>query len=614
MNWLIFILLYYIFSVLYFVVFQRPLFILINRKYNPAGAIGKSDLGKIFGYGLKTDVMAAVYLSAIPLILVFLMALLHWSGAVTVIRIYNCVIAFVLGVVAGSDILLYSFWQSKFEASALRYLRSWKGATASVSTLYVVGFILFALLCGAVFLIGADALTHLLEGMGTRFPEPEGLVRYLVVPLCFIVLAGLMFLLLRGTGHHPKTTATSFFSPNTFYNHSALNPFYNFIFSTSYSENLKKKFHVRSDEECESKFRDLYPTYGTPQIKLLNTKRPNILLVIWESLNANFVEYLGGQRKDILPNFNSLIPEGVIFSRCDAGNIRTNRGIVCVLSGYHNPPKMEVVHYRNKLKNLPSIVKTLKKEGYTSEFYHGGDLNLNLKINYYVSIGFDKLYGIEHFPPGLPQSKWGVHDGYVYDDILENIKSKQPKDEPWFIAMQTLSSHEDYKVPETIIEGDDIANAFAYSDAAYGRFIEELKKTPQWDNLLVITLGDHGFYHTPGLPRDKYPHIPVLLLGGAVDGHKDIGTIMNQTDVAATILGQLGIDHSDFIFSRDVLADTYTEPFTFHTHDTGFMLRDANGVLEFDTTANISVAGSDPARLEKGQVVLQQLFTDLDKL
>ena len=56
----------------------------------------------------------------------------------------------------------------------------------------------------------------------------------------------------------------------------------------------------------------------------------------------------------------------------------------------------------------------------------------------------------------------------------------------------------------------------------------------------------------------------MLLLGGAIKEPCKIDKIMSQTDLPATVLGQLDIPHEEFIFSRDVLADTYIYPFAIH--------------------------------------------------
>ena len=52
-----------------------------------------------------------------------------------------------------------------------------------------------------------------------------------------------------------------------------------------------------------------------------------------------------------------------------------------------------------------------------------------------------------------------------------------------------------------------------------------------------------------------------------------IEIVCNQTDLPATLLGQLGISHDEFTFSRDVLSSTYTKPFATHTFDDGFSFR-----------------------------------------
>lgn len=86
---------------------------------------------------------------------------------------------------------------------------------------------------------------------------------------------------------------------------------------------------------------------------------------------------------------------------------------------------------------------------------------------------------------------------------------------------------------------------------------------------------------------------------------------MSQTDIAATLLGQLGLPHDDFPFSRDVMADTYTYPFAFNTFNNGFNLRDSTGCTVFDNVAGRALYGADSLREEKGKAILQTLYDDL---
>ena len=62
-------------------------------------------------------------------------------NAALIIIICDILIALPVALIAIADTILYKFWQYKIEASVLQYLRSLKGAFASVSaTFIVVGF------------------------------------------------------------------------------------------------------------------------------------------------------------------------------------------------------------------------------------------------------------------------------------------------------------------------------------------------------------------------------------------------------------------------------------------------------------------------------------------
>ena len=80
-------------------------------------------------------------------------------------------------------------------------------------------------------------------------------------------------------------------------------------------------------------------------------------------------------------------------------------------------------------------------------------------------------------------------------------------------------------------------------------------------------MGQYAF-HPDGRPWDtSYPacgsfysgslsHPPLILSGGALNVQDTVvTTIGSQTDMVATVLAQLGMDHSGYKFSRNLLAD-----------------------------------------------------------
>ena len=202
----------------------------------------------------------------------------------------------------------------------------------------------------------------------------------------------------------------------------------------------------------------------------------------------------------------------------------------------------------------------------------------------------------------------------------------QKAKEPFLIGYSTLSSHEPWDVPgigdrsqETGVRrqdfGDEKLNAFNYLDACIGDFVEALRKTEVWERTLVVMLPDHGIPYD-GLDETTplKNHIPMIWVGGAVKAPIEIDKVCNQTDLAATLLGQLGLKHDDFRFSRDVLSETYQEPFAINTYDDGYSVYDSTGFVNYDFIGEKIVkseGGQVTQLMEKAKAVLQAASEEL---
>ena len=114
----------------------------------------------------------------------------------------------------------------------------------------------------------------------------------------------------------------------------------------------------------------------------------------------------------------------------------------------------------------------------------------------------------------------------------------------------------------------------------------------------------------------KY-HIPLIWTGGAVRNAREVARLCNQTDLAATLLGQLGIDHARFKFSRDVMSQTYTYPFAIHTWPEGYTFIDSTGTSIYElATRRASRVTPDPKgeRLHKVKAFMQKAYDDMNAL
>lgn len=595
----------YFFTVLLIFILQKPLFMLYNGSIEKG--FGFADYMQVMVHGASLDAATAGYLTAFPFLLVLISIWFRKFPLKKILYGYYILAAALISIIFVVDMALYTFWGFKLDASVFLYINSPKEALASVS----VGFILLRVLA-ILLLIALNSWVLLkitpsvLTATRKRIAGTAGM----------LLLGGVLFIIIRGgVTESTSNIGQVYFSNEPFLNHSAVNPDFSLLSSMGKSQDFASEFNFFDEEKRAALFDGLYPTTdGDSIIQVLNTKRPNILIILMEGFGGAFVEPLGGL-PDVTPHFNRLSKEGVFFTNCYANSFRTDRGTVCTFSGYLGLPTASVMKIPAKSRTLPAIAEGLSKAGYKTDFLYGGDINFTNMKSYLLSTGYQRLTANTDFSLAEQTSNaWGVNDDITFEYLYNQLRNRK-EEGPWHTAFLTLSSHEPFEVPYHRLE-DKIPNAFAYTDECLGKFVDRLKQTPAWKDLLVICLPDHGFYYpregSNAMPR--FYHIPLLWLGGAVKQPMQVDKIMNQTDLAATLLGQLGLEHTAFTFSRNVLGSDYKYPFAFYSFNNGFSFRDSTGVTVFDNNSGsilFDEPEADESRLDKGKAILQTVYDDL---
>ena len=595
----------YFFTVLLIFILQKPLFMLYNGSIEKG--FGFADYMQVMIHGASLDAATAGYLTAFPFLLVLISIWFRKFPLKKILYGYYILAAALISIIFVVDMALYTFWGFKLDASVFLYIDSPKEALASVS----VGFILLRIL--AILLLIALNCWVLLK----ITPSVLTVTRKRIAGTAgMLLLGGVLFIIIRGgVTESTSNIGQVYFSNEPFLNHSAVNPDFSLLSSMGKSQDFASEFNFFDEEKRAALFDGLYPTTdGDSIIQVLNTKRPNILIILMEGFGGAFVEPLGGL-PDVTPHFNRLSKEGIFFTNCYANSFRTDRGTVCTFSGYLGLPTASVMKIPAKSRTLPAIAEGLSKVGYKTDFLYGGDINFTNMKSYLLSTGYQRLTANTDFSLAEQTSNaWGVNDDITFEYLYNQLRNRK-EEGPWHTAFLTLSSHEPFEVPYHRLE-DKIPNAFAYTDECLGKFIDRLKQTPAWKDLLVICLPDHGFYYpregSNAMPR--FYHIPLLWLGGAVKQPMQVDKIMNQTDLAATLLGQLGLEHTAFTFSRNVLGSDYKYPFAFYSFNNGFSFRDSTGVTVFDNNSGsilFDEPEADESRLDKGKAILQTVYDDL---
>lgn len=616
-------------------VLQKPLFLFLEKgsATQPVDNIF-TELPAVIWHGLPLDLSMAGYLSVIPGFLSIAVVWLKRDLVKPIMNIYFIIASLFITCSFLLNASLYPYWKYPLDSTPLFYFfTSPADAIASVSIWQVILsiVILIVLTIGVWFTLRMrgekrqqySRYSYGYGGFGSGkrnrfddFDRHRGRTSIIL-----LLLTGLLFLPIRG-GITVSTmnTGQAYYSQNAYLNHSAVNPLFNLLESITHQEDFASQYRFMKDKEADKIFATMTSTSDENTYPLLNEATfkkgtPDILIVIMESFASDIMPSMGSY-KDVAVCLDSIAQQSILFTRFYANSFRTDRGMVSILSGYPAQPTTSIMRYPRKTSQLPSIARNLAKyKNYKTTYYYGGDADFCNMRSYLVSQGYQHIISDANFPIEDKLSKWGVPDHILAAKMMEDIKAQQNEKRPMLRILQTSSSHEPFEVPYHRLK-DKRLNAFAYTDSVMGAIVREYRKLPRWKNTLIVFVPDHVGGYKENLndhDRSRY-QIPLILAGGAISRPMKVGIIGSQHDIAATLLGQLGVEHREFTFSKNMMSDA-TPKFAFFAVNDAFGIVSEENSLIYDNRAKRIVydKGEKGFNLKRGQAYLQKLYDDLAK-
>ena len=616
-------------------VLQKPLFLFLEKgsATQPVDNIF-TELPAVIWHGLPLDLSMAGYLSVIPGFLSIAVVWLKRDLVKPIMNIYFIIASLFITCSFLLNASLYPYWKYPLDSTPLFYFfTSPADAIASVSIWQVILsiVILIVLTIGVWFTLRMrgekrqqySRYSYGYGGFGSGkrnrfddFDRHRGRTSIIL-----LLLTGLLFLPIRG-GITVSTmnTGQAYYSQNAYLNHSAVNPLFSLLESITHQEDFASQYRFMKDKEADKIFATMTSTSDENTYPLLNEATfkkgtPDILIVIMESFASDIMPSMGSY-KDVAVCLDSIAQQSILFTRFFANSFRTDRGMVSILSGYPAQPTTSIMRYPRKTSQLPSIARNLAKyKNYKTTYYYGGDADFCNMRSYLVSQGYQHIISDANFPIEDKLSKWGVPDHIVAARMMKDIKAQQNEKRPMLRILQTSSSHEPFEVPYHRLK-DKRLNAFAYTDSVMGAIVREYRKLPRWKNTLIVFVPDHVGGYKENLndhDRSRY-QIPLILAGGVISRPMKVGIIGSQHDIAATLLGQLGVEHREFTFSKNMMSDA-TPKFAFFAVNDAFGIVSEENSLIYDNRAKRIVydKGEKGFNLKRGQAYLQKLYDDLAK-
>jgi phosphoglycerol transferase MdoB-like AlkP superfamily enzyme len=591
----------------------RAVFLIYHIGLLRADHIGLRETLASFWYAIPLDIATACYLMIIPFLLTLIYAPVRKRIIPLIDKIYMAAMISIFFLVAAGELGIYSEWRTKLTFKALLYLKNPGEIYQSAAT--GTFFLLVGLWLAEV------GFWYFIYHQFFRLYQSGAKFKLLQYAAFFIGSSVLLFIGLRGgVDAIPINQSKSFYSQHNILNHAAVNTTNSFMISTIENFQFKNEnpFKFMDQKVAEEIVKGLHEVKTDTTISILKTQRPNIVVVLLEGWSADAIESCGGG-KGITPQFQKLEQEGVLFTQLYASGNRSDQGNVAVLSGFPATPIISISHIPAKSQKLPSLVRVLKNEGYASSYYFGGQLIYGGIKSFVMSAGFDKVYEMSDFEDQYPRGKLGIHDEYMLPEQLRGLSEMR---EPFFSMIFTVSSHSPYDfprkrmIPYASLENEYL-NSVHYADSCLGMYFERARTMPWFKNTLFVIVSDHSHmsqFNWHVLSKE-YRRIPLLLAGEVIkDEYRGTqqNRISGQTDIAATLLHQLGIPADDFTWSRN-LFNPYTREFAFYeaTEGAGWVSPDGYFVYrrEMDKYLESEILpANEQAVITDGKAYLQVLF------
>ncbi len=218
----------------------------------------------------------------------------------------------------------------------------------------------------------------------------------------------------------------------------------------------------------------------------------------------------------------------------DMGHVATLLGVEPVVFGYATGTRYE--NYVGYVKPLAHFFNQL---GYHTSFLSSASLNFLHQKIFLEYAGYQEIIGEEAFVDKKKYTFNAAPDGDLYDKAIEFVKAQTS---PFFLTLQTISSHTPYNTPY----GRTAEAMYRYEDETFSQFYEDLKATGFFENGLLVVIGDHRKM-TP-LEDEEFEKrgttasskIMAFIIGKGVQPGELDHQLYQQTDLFYSLLSEFG--------------------------------------------------------------------------
>ncbi|AAP96146.1 hypothetical protein HD_1325 [[Haemophilus] ducreyi 35000HP] len=509
--------------------------------------------GQLFVQGVRIDISALCWLFGLPALFSVLLFNHHLVGRIwrVILRVWLTVgSVFILFMEAATPNFIETF-DLRPNRLFIEYLVHPK----EVFSMLLNGHLATVVISSLLALISAVVYWKL-SGWSTR---QFRFVSYKVRPLLALLVAAVVFIGARSSfAHRGINPAMVAFSSDPLVNSLVLSSGYSVLYAVQQLKDEDKSSEQYGKMSPEEMLSVVKQARGRPAEDYISAEIPtltynqatyrgkpkNIVILLQESLGAQFVGTLGG--RPLTPNFDRLAEEGWLLSNLYATGTRSVRGIEATTSGFTPTPARSVVKLTKSQHNFFNIAEFLRRQGYDTSFIYGGEKHFDNMASFFYGNGFTRIIDENDYANPKFHATWGVSDEDLFDKAHETFTQLHKEGKPFFSLVFSSSNHDPFEFPDGKIElyeqpKQTRNNAAKYADYAIGHFFTLAKQADYWKDTLFLVIADHdsrafGEHLVP----IRHFHIPALFIGDGIAPRRD-ERLVSQLDMPTTLLSLAGV-------------------------------------------------------------------------
>ncbi len=308
-----------------------------------------------------------------------------------------------------------------------------------------------------------------------------------------------------------------------------------------------------------------------------NSNKPNIIVIMVESLNINRLGFIGNKLNPT-PNLDELINDGYLFTEFFVPSRSTAKSVFTSIFGVPDVSHTRTASRNPFIRKQHSLINDL--DGYNKNYFVGGSLSwANIRGLFTRFIPSMSLFEGEYHSSYPYIDVWGISDLSLFKEAHKKLEKISSNDKPFFAYIQTAGNHRPFTIPKENKKykiqkwsekelkdngfiSQDYFNGVNLFDFSLGEFIKSFKKSKYYGNTIIALFGDHGitatqvpFIRQSDLELNIYEnHVPFIIYAPEIiKEHKTFTQTAYLPDILPTILSLAKINYKNKTLGVDLL-------------------------------------------------------------